>query len=66
MTIQSSHSTHKIECPFNLDEIFIADVDRFQQLKEVLKFIIDNLERTHTKVGDLETKMVMKYMQIDK
>ncbi len=65
MTIQSNISS-KIECPFNLDEIFQADLDRFQHLKDVIKFIIDNLERTTSKVQEMEMKMVQKYMQIDR
>ena len=49
MTIQSNKSHHsKIECPFNLDEIFQADVERFGSLKDVLKFIFENLNKCHS------------------
>ena len=66
MTIQSNLSTNRIECPFNLDEIFQADVDRFGSLKDVLKFIIENLNKNYNKTHDLDTKMVSKFMQIEK
>jgi hypothetical protein len=62
MTIQSNLSTNRIECPFNLDEIFQADVERFGSLKDVLKFIIENLNKNYTKTHDLDTKMVSKFM----
>jgi len=52
------------ECPFNLDDIFQADTARFSQLKDVLKFIMDGLERNKNKVGEVEMKMVTKFMQI--
>ena len=60
MTIQSQSS--RIECPYNLDEIFQADIDRFGNLKDVLKFIIDNLEKNHSSIREVETKMVSKFM----
>lgn len=56
-TIQSNPlSTPKI--PFNLDEIFQADVDRFSKLKDVLKYILDNLEGSKIKMNEMETKMI--------
>ena len=66
LTIQSATSNKGIDCPFNLDEIFQADVDRFGTLKDVIKFIIENLEKNHTKTHEVETKMISKFMQIDK
>lgn len=65
MTIQSGHS-NRIECPFNLDEIFQADVDRFSTLKDVIKFIFDHLDKTNMRIGEVDTKMVSKFMQIEK
>ena len=62
MTIQSNTSTNRIDCPFNLDEIFQADVDRFGTLKDVIKFIIDNLEKSFSKIHDVEMKMTSKFM----
>jgi len=62
-TINSANST-KVDCPFNLDEIFQADVDRFAQLKDVIKFLFANLEKTSTKVGEVEMKMTTKFMEI--
>ena len=50
-------STSKLDCPFNLDEIFQADVERFGSLKQVIKFIIENIEKTNVKVTDLDVKM---------
>lgn len=67
MTIQSNKSQtigSKLECPFNLDEIFNADVERFGSLKDVLKFIIENLNGLRIKVNEVDTKMVQKFMQI--
>lgn len=65
-TIQSGITTTRVGCPFNLDEIFSADVERFSKLKEVLAFIFDNLEKTNGRVSDLDTKLVSKFMMIDK
>lgn len=65
-TIQSNISTQKLDCPFNLDEIFQADVERFNSLKDVLKFILDNLEKTNTKVSEIDIKMASKFMEIAK
>jgi hypothetical protein len=62
-TIQSVTST-KIDCPFNLDDIFAADVERFTQLKDVIKFIFANLEKHTIKTQELEMKMVSKFMEI--
>lgn len=56
MTIQSH--TSKIECPFNLDEIFQADIDRFGALKDVIKYIFDQLEKSSQKINTVDTKMV--------
>jgi len=68
MTIQSNKSatigSNKIECPFNLDEIFQADVDRFGSLKDVLKFIFDNLNKCHNQINEVDTKVMVKLMQI--
>jgi|TARA_B110000285_G_C15107931_1_gene609160 hypothetical protein len=53
MTINSNVSKNdglsktKIECPFNLDEIFQSDVERFGNLKDVLKYIFENLEKVN-------------------
>ena len=66
MTIQSNKSqtigSSKIECPYNLDEIFNADVERFGSLKDVLKFIIDNLNKVNFQVNEVDTKMTQKFM----
>lgn len=59
-------SRNKIECPFNLDEIFQSDVERFGNLKDVLKFIFDNLEKVNLKINEVDTKMVSKFMEISK
>ena len=67
MTIQSNKSAtigSKIECPFNLDEIFQADVERFGSLKDVLKFIFDQLNKCSNQINDVDTRMVSKFMQI--
>jgi|TARA_B110001450_G_C17626665_1_gene483465 hypothetical protein len=72
MTINSNISKHdalgktKIECPFNLDEIFQSDVERFSNLKDVLKFIFENLEKVNLQINTVDTKMVSKFMEISK
>jgi len=72
MTINSNASATvglsktKIECPFNLDEIFQSDVERFGNLKDVIKFIFDSLEKVSLKVNEVDTKMVSKFMEISK
>ena len=62
MTIESSFG--HIKCPFNLEEIFKADVDRFAELKSVIVFILENLEKNAMKINEVDTKMVSKFMQI--
>lgn len=51
-----------IDNPFDLNQIFQADLDRFSKLKDVLKFIFDNLDKLSLKTSDVETKMVSKFM----
>ena len=55
-----------VELPFNIDEIFQADVDRFGQLKDVIKYILDRLEQSSNYINAVETKMTTKLMQIEK
>lgn len=59
-------TTTRVVCPFNLDEIFQADVERFGKLKDVLTFIFEHLEKTNSRIIDLDTKLVSKFMTIDK
>lgn len=72
MTINSNASKaeglkkDKIECPFDLEEIFKSDVERFSNLKDVLKFIFENLEKVHLQINAVDTKMVSKFMEISK
>jgi len=61
-TIVSNGSN--VHCPFNLDEIFQADIDRFGHLKDVLKFIFEHLERHNSKINEVDMKMVSKFMEI--
>lgn len=49
-----------------MDEIFQADVERFGSLKDVIKFIIENLEKTNTKISEVDVKMAQKFMDIAK
>ena len=48
-----------------MDEIFTAETDRFHQLRDVLKFIFESLDKTNESTAELERKMVSKFMQID-
>lgn len=67
VTLRSRPSTHNVEqLPFNIDEIFQADVDRFGQLKEVIKYILDQLEKCQKQVHYIDTKTTSKMMQVDK
>ena len=67
VTIRSRPSTHNVDAlPFNIDEIFQADVDRFGQLKEVIKYILDQLEKCQKQVHYIDTKTTSKMMQVDK
>jgi hypothetical protein len=55
-----------VDLPFNIDEIFQADVDRFGQLKDVIKYILDRLEQSSTYITAVDTKMTTKLMLIEK
>lgn len=52
--------------PFNIDDIFQADTERFGQLKDVIKYILDQLEKSNKQIHTVETKMTTKLMQVDK
>jgi len=39
----SNSNTH-VDFPWNIDDIFQADTDRFGQLKDVIKFIVERLD----------------------
>ena len=67
-TIQSRPSNNNVQhdFPFNIDEIFQADVERFGQLKDVIKYILDKLENSSKQIHMVETKMTTKLMQVDK
>ena len=67
-TIKSrlSNSNTHVDFPWNIDDIFTADTDRFAQLNEVIKFIVDRLDKTSTQVTTIETKVMTKLMQVDK
>ena len=51
-----------MKCPFNIEDIFKADVDRFAELKSVIVFILENLEKNALKINEVDTKMVSKFM----
>ena len=40
----SAKSNMHVDFPWNIDDIFQADTDRFGQLKDVIKFIVDRLD----------------------
>jgi DNA polymerase III sliding clamp (beta) subunit (PCNA family) len=52
--------------PFNLEEIFKADTERFGKLKEVLQYIFDNLNYTKSEIHRVDIKMQSKFMDISK
>lgn len=54
----------KLKCPFDLDEIFKSDTERFGQLQDVIKFIIDNLGVSMNKIENVDIKMQSKFMEI--
>lgn len=57
-------NTEIISCPFDLDEIFKADTDRFAQLREVIKFIFEQLNANSLKVDSVDMKVATKFMEI--
>lgn len=55
---------YKKDCPFDLDEIFKADTDRFGQLQDVIKYLFDHLRKANLKIEQVDMKMVSKFMEI--
>jgi len=41
---RSRPSSSNVDFPWNIEEIFQADTDRFGQLKDVIKFIVERLD----------------------
>ena len=61
-----SNSNTAVDFPWNIDDIFQADTDRFGQLKDVIKFIVERLDKTTSTVTTIETYVKTKMMQVDK
>lgn len=53
-----------IKCPFDLDEIFKSDTERFSQLQDVIKYIFEQLNVSITKIDQVDMKMASKFMEI--
>lgn len=62
--VREDTQTDSINCPFDLDDIFRSDTERFGKLQEVLKYIFDQLNMTSTKIEGLDMKLVSKFMEI--
>lgn len=45
--------------------VFKADTDRFAELKSVITFIFEHLDKVSLRVNEVDTKMVSKFLQID-
>jgi hypothetical protein len=56
--------TEVIKCPFDLDEIFKSDTERFGQLQEVIKFIFEQLNSNSARIESVDMKMASKFMEI--
>lgn len=65
---QASNNNDGEQAPvnFNLEEIFNAETERFHKLKDVLKYILDNLDSTKTEINRVDIKMQSKFMEISK
>ena len=55
----------KFECPFDLETVFTLQYST-DGLKGVLGWIIEHLGQLKGDMGELETKVVSKLMQVDK
>jgi len=53
-----------IKCPYDLEEIFKSDTERFGQLQDVLKWIIESLNSNSARIETVDMKMVSKFMEI--
>ena len=45
-----------------MEEIFKADTDRFAELKSVISFIFEHLEKNSIKINEVDTKLVSKFL----
>lgn len=57
--------SQEVEIPFDLNKIFSLTYE-FQPLKEVLEYIFGELKKNGDKIHAVDTKLVSKFMQIDK
>ena len=53
-----------LKCPFDLEEIFKSDNERFGQLQDVLKWICENLNSNSSRIETVDMKMASKFMEI--
>ena len=63
--VQKVKFAGKLECPFDLETVFEMQVNT-DNLKGVLNWIIEHLGTLKVDMGELETKVMSKMMQIDK
>ncbi len=61
----SAQAKVAVEIPFDLNKIFSLNYE-FQQLKEVLEYIFLQMKKGEDKVHQLDTRLVSKFLQIDK
>ena len=55
----------KFECPFDLETVFTLQYNT-EGLKGVLGWIIEHLGQLKGELGELDTKVMSKLMQVDK
>jgi hypothetical protein len=55
----------QVEIPFDLNKIFSLTYD-IQPLKEVIEYLFAELQKNGDKILQVDTKLVSKFMQIDK
>lgn len=57
--------TDTVEIPFDLNKLFSLTYE-FQPLKECLEFIFQELKKNGDKIHQVDTKLVSKFMQMEK
>jgi hypothetical protein len=63
--MSASQQQITLECPFDLETVFTLQYST-EGLKGVLKWIIDNLAAQKKDIGDLDSKLVSKLIQVDR
>ena len=65
VTAPSSSHVNTLEIPFDLNSLFSLQYE-FKPLKEVIEYIFGELKKNGDKIHAVDTKLVSKFMQIEK